>query len=389
MFVGHVDKARVDLLAGWVADTENLEKAIEISVLVNGARRVRCRADVYRADVHESIGSGHHGFAFTLEPYLEVGENSVQVIVEDCGFQPAKSSFKIVNEGSQKYVEEGVDGWLFLQNDSNKVNDVVQGNRPLTQDDVTSLIRVSMLRHLASSAQGAKFLQIIVPEKNVVANQKKKNPLQISEQRPAVQLLSALGASGAAHTLYPLSLFNGHSDPLALYHKTDTHPSPLGQKVIFDLALDALGVSRAYSFVQEEKEILGDLGRKMSPPVKEVINSIQLNRPEGLCIDKVAPALSSGGHLTGQWFYYKSAHEKNGRIYLFGTSTAYYMRDFFCSVFGEVVFSWNNAVDVDAIASFRPDYVVGLLTERTLDGITSDLTLKLDSELRQLWTGQT
>jgi O-antigen biosynthesis protein len=69
MFVGNVDVAQRDRIAGWAADTEAPNDIVEVVVVVDGGELCRVRADTLRLDLRDlgHYGEGRHGFDFSLD----------------------------------------------------------------------------------------------------------------------------------------------------------------------------------------------------------------------------------------------------------------------------------------------------------------------------------
>ena len=77
MFVGNVDVAQRDRIAGWAADTDFPNGIIEVVILVAGREVGRARADGLRQDLRDlgPYGDGRHGFDFTFDEPLPADED--------------------------------------------------------------------------------------------------------------------------------------------------------------------------------------------------------------------------------------------------------------------------------------------------------------------------
>lgn len=377
MLKGYIDVATAETLAGWVADTSNLTSSVNILVHVNGALAVSCACNIFRQDVFDAIGSGNHGFSFGLETYLRPGENSVSVEVEDSQFEFSNREFVITHLDTPQMVETGKTDWLFLKNDSNKTNEIIEGNLPLDEQMRTQLVRIFFYRELISKHYNTKFLQVIVPEKNVICNTQKNPPLTISNNRPSIQLMQDLDEASQRHTIYPIREFTEHSTPCDLFYKTDTHLSASGRIFLMDVILGGLGLERDFDYSLVPETFTGDLGGKFRPPITEAAFGIKTSMQHDCIHDTVSANLKSGGHLTGSVLYSQAnTSRKSGRLYVYGTSSAYYLRGLLQAQFEEVLFVWSTALDQSIIKTFQPDFVLGILTERFLRGVPNDLAIE-------------
>jgi hypothetical protein len=79
--VGHVDGLSRYAVAGWAADTESPERAVGITICVNGQNIAQVTANLPREDLRRigNFGSGKHGFSFAFDP--RIAEES-QVLVK-------------------------------------------------------------------------------------------------------------------------------------------------------------------------------------------------------------------------------------------------------------------------------------------------------------------
>ena len=79
---GHVDAVSRTRVAGWAADSDHPQRALELSILVDGAEYGRARADRPRPDIAAlgRFGSTGHGFDFPFTPPLTAhAEHAVTV----------------------------------------------------------------------------------------------------------------------------------------------------------------------------------------------------------------------------------------------------------------------------------------------------------------------
>ncbi len=85
---GHVDTISHSIIAGWAADTERPEAALDIDILVNDQHIVRATADYPRADLATlgELGAGPHGFSVAFaEPLSAATAHRISVRYADDG----------------------------------------------------------------------------------------------------------------------------------------------------------------------------------------------------------------------------------------------------------------------------------------------------------------
>lgn len=366
MIIGNIDKLTSSAIQGWAADKSEPNTPVILSLYINNELIGNLSANIMRGDIKKAIGTGAHGFFGSLEDKLAVGMNTIKLVIEQTGETFAEKTFTLDSDPKSK-VERGLDGWLFLKNDSNNSIDVITGKILLTEEQVTSYLRIFYNRKLLSKEHNFTLVNYIIPDKGVVCNKYRTPCLAISETRPAIQILNK--AKDSYSVKYPLELCKKIDN---FYFKTDTHPSFEGQQLLFNSILSDLGIIPSYSTQNIIEQISGDLGSKLQPQeVEKVSKPLPQFFPTTLT-DSVVGAFANGTKLTGTWTRYCSNVGLPKKILVVGTSTAFYLREFFFSQFQEVIFCWHTALDLDTILEFQPDYVVTLLTERFLIQVPKD-----------------
>lgn len=373
MIKGYIDNTTTTAIYGWAADSSSLSKPLELKLVINNNSEVLFTANVYRPDVMKAIGSGEHGFYIPLTGKLTTGNNTLQIKTLDG--KPLFSEKQVVADttSNNQMVEHGNDGWLFLKNDSNKNNDFLDGTLTLPEQKLISYQRLFFIREMMAKNFKFRLLNIVVPDKNVVCNHHKKNPLNISANRPALEILKRV--KGTTSTVfYPLTECSGHDE---LYFKTDTHLSYVGQRKLFDLILEKINVKPMYRVTTQSNEFFGDLGMKLTPAAKETVFKISPQYRTTKVLDTALEAIDKGIRLTDTWSHHIGKTGTPKRVYVFGTSTAYHLRELFFSQFQDVLFTWHTSMDLDTIRKYKPDYVVGIISERFLTQVPDDNSTQL------------
>jgi len=370
MTIGNIDSLTDSSLQGWIANEHSPGEPVKLYLSINNTVVDRLIANILRPDVEIAIGSGHHGFYISLTGKLQPGKNLVQIFIEENGELFSEKMIEWFNQEELK-VERGLNGWLFLKNDSNNSVQTITGKLCLTAEQLNSYERLFYFRELLSERHSFKLANYIIPDKGVICNKHRSIPLEISESRPVLELLKR--TQHLKTVKHPLALVSSREN---FYFKTDTHPSYEGQKLIFDMILNDLGVKPCYETSQELEILSGDLGSKLNPHAHETVLKPKPKFIAHSITDTAVEAFKNGEKLTGTWTSYKSSYGLPKRVLLVGTSTAFYLREFFFSQFTNVIFCWHTALDLDTIIKFKPDYVVTLLTERFLMQVPDDNATK-------------
>ena len=367
---GFVDRFDTTI-AGWAYDPEQPNLPVEISVS-NGATEIyRCTADLFRSDLLPALGSGGHGFSFDPENITQIS-GQMTLTIEAHG---TTSLLLLKDEWvPRKIVGEGLDGWLFLQNDSNDVNERMAG---LVGNEISRIKESAMTfatRDVMLSALGIAYQAIVIPEKNVVC-QEYWPGMQVSPDRPAPTIVKRAADLGC-RILYPIKNFL--TNPQKFFFKTDTHLNTNG----YDKLLDVLSIEMPEFFGsslpaprEENLSFSGDLGSKLSPNRTEITNEFVFpaSSDHEVVWDTVENALEAGETLRGTTIFVRNKSAPVKRLLLFGTSSAHHFLPSVSQYFNEVLFIWENTFDYELIRLFNPHCVLWLAAERFLPTACNDM----------------
>lgn len=367
---GFVDRFDTTI-AGWAYDPEQPNQPVEISVSNGETEIYRCTADLFRSDLLPALGSGGHGFSFDPENITQIS-GQMTLTIEAHG---TTSLILLKDEWvPRKIVGEGLDDWLFLQNDSNDVNQRMAG---LVGNEISRIKESAMTfatRDVMLSAFGVAYQAIIIPEKNVVC-QEYWPGMTVSPDRPA-PLIVKQAANLGCRILYPIEDFS--KNPQNFFFKTDTHLNTNG----YDKLLDVLSTkmpkffgSSLYAPRKENHSFSGDLGSKLLPNRTEVTNEFifPASADYEIVWDKVENALKAGETLRGTTIFVRNKSTPVNRLLLFGTSSGHHFLPSVSQYFHETLFVWENTFDYDLIRAFNPNCVLWLAAERFLPTACNDM----------------
>ncbi|MGQ2918078.1 MULTISPECIES: hypothetical protein [Rhizobium] len=363
-YQGAIDLLNAEVCTGWVIRNGSADESLIVEFYVNGQQVHTEIVDLYRADLVNHAPSGNCGFSFGTSSLLSPGKNVIQLKVLGSDFNFEGFQVTIDERDKTNFVDIGMDDWLFLQNDGNDTDNIVAGNRAFSQNEIRILSDEIQRRVELSSNLDARYITFVVPEKNVVCNNRRIFPVTISPNRPACQLAEAI----PNHFVYGLaSLKQVFSDPTLAYTKTDTHLSDVGRVGLFPEIMRLLGLE---SHVEWEHGIFeqfqGDLGSKLTPPVTTTyLTRVPKSHTSNL-IDCTSAAVMNAGRLRGSRMYHENSSGFDLTCVLIGTSNAYYSRREFFANFRRCHFYWENCFDAEFMTEVSPDVIVHLATERTI-----------------------
>lgn len=276
-------------------------------------------------------------------------------------------------------VKEGKEGWLFLDNDTNKSSDIFTGKVPLTPGDVAAW--ASFAREARDAVGADRFCSVIAPSKEDVFPE--LHPEEASSFGMSETVAAALFADGL-NISCPIRRLRQDREA---FIATDTHWSDLGAVICAIDIMEILGVYPAggIEFEFREVEAAGDLGSKMTPPRKAK--------------KKVLPPLPSqvrqvfDNQITssgGIQIFENDAPAINKSILIFGGSSSSHLTSIFARTFARTgrINSPTTMPVMEVVDLEKPDYVIAQTNARYLKTVPSVTAGIAESTLAKLIPSQ-
>lgn len=365
---------------GWAIDEDNKDKLLLIEIRINN-KNIFVVSGNYRDDLLAVFGSANHGFEIEISAFLRSGQNRVECLFAETG--------ELLNYGTQEYehnvpfskVYQGLDGWLFLHNDSNKLIEQLFGYHDFSPRDEIILRTELYLRRLVADDVGAKNLTVVAPEKHIIYSDMFSHARFISEKRYLRLFEKIYNEETGRDLLYPSQILKNARTSMSVYHKTDTHMNSYGMLVVVEAMLENAGVNatRLRELLRENRRtIIGDLGGKLVPPAEENVASLQSNGCINILSGDINDRFEFNISRTGAHLMYENSDPIiNEKAILFGTSSLFFHAEIFASIFSKSMFIWSNKWDMSLIRSLKPNYIVNVLAERFIPYQLRDLDSNL------------
>ena len=280
----------------------------------------------------------------------------------------------------------GRDGWLFWIGTSRQ-NLGLYRDGPLSRVLLWRWRNLVLARRSKVAALGARYLQLVVPDKLSVYD----NKLVGRELDPDMAIGRRLGReverSGGADAWIDLfSRLRAEREESELYLRTDTHFTPAGYRLAYGTLCAACGATALPRLLQggsEEAEIETDLGSKLVPPSRERCekegfeiaaervdaNALVRHREDQL---RHVAGISSGSRVVYR-------NERSGtdprRLALFGDSYTFHstgLGPMLAETFREVHLLWSSPLDFGYVERVKPDLVIHEIAERFLRRVPRD-----------------
>jgi hypothetical protein len=265
----------------------------------------------------------------------------------------------------------GLDGWLFLTNDSNRVIDQITGRLRLSEEQKASWINCLRSRADTFGRLNMPFITLLVRNKESVY--RKYLPPEVVYDDVMFREFTALLSDVNQVGRFIVSPLNVDACDKRLYSRIDTHWTAFGAAVAFKqilAELGALGLSLPSTYVSRPPERIlksGDLGSKVVPPREDVdwhlspsfesytvfYNGIENNGAIRVLQNDLAPI--------------------DMRACIFGNSfSETELLTIFADNFREVFFLFSPNVDLHLVDRIRPDFVVVQMLERFIPRVPGD-----------------
>jgi hypothetical protein len=213
-------------VAGWVASDR--AGTPEVRIRLDGQDIGAAKLGAARSDI------GPHAWSFSLDvpgSALTKPVMRVEAVVAGKHLQNSPVVTSFAETDAQK-VLRGRDGFLFLHNDTNAVQDQVQGRRRLTPSELDAWAGFFLELDAAAAARGARAFYLVAPNKECVVAERLPDGIILSEERPVRQIEALVAKLGlkATRLVYPLEALRRPGRHPA-YPAGDSHWSDFGAMV--------------------------------------------------------------------------------------------------------------------------------------------------------------
>lgn len=331
------------------------------------------RPDVIRrnlgvdAKTHPFLKCGFLGYIEACPQDFKIGFGAGDAIVWASSIQilddPSEQTrLQLSTRVSSVSVVVGSEGWLFLDNDTNRSVDQHTGRVLLDEDKIEGwLLYFKETRALAARI-GAKHAVVVAPSKEQILPE--YYPHARAKKTVVDQVLSS--SEPADHVVDSALVLRARPDREACLIKTDTHWTDLGARVVVLALLKELCLSAPEAeafFAADQYHSMpyhGDLGVKCNPPLAAKTEFL-LAPP----VDADAVFDNRLPNMGRVLIYSRPEALWSQNLLMFGASSSYVMLKYLKRLFRRVVFVHSAAsVDADVVEHEKPDFLVLQTTAR-------------------------
>jgi alginate O-acetyltransferase complex protein AlgJ len=285
-------------------------------------------------------------------------------------------------------VHVGRDGWLFWLGRQGEMLSLYRGGWRVRLG-VWAWTRLVARRRRRAAALGARYLQVVAPDKLSVLDDRLLPPVLAGRRGIGARLGDALARGPAAESWVDLlAPLRAEAVREVAYLRTDTHWTYAGALAATRAVTAALGTRPAPILdaptTLAPHDLTFDLGRKLTPPASERLLPHVIPNQARRVEENVLVTLRRGqvGHNpglhVGSRLVYANASPEAAplRVVLFGDSYAaeegYTLGVMLAECVSELHSVWSASIDWDYVARVKPDVVIHEIAERFLRRIPSD-----------------
>lgn len=257
---------------------------------------------------------------------------------------------------------EGLDGFLFLDNDANKALKQTTGELLLSESRLDLWRGLLLGRAAKLSAMSVGFYTALACNKESVYHQFLPKGYTLARHRTYNQFAElAAGIVGLNFVdMYP-PLCEAAATELT-YYKTDTHWNDFGAYVAYLSLMQRIAKDYRVRVLPKPRftwqDFVGDLGKMCDPP-RSAPSLVASYESSATC------KFINGIPNVGRVAYYENTDRQLPTCIVFGNSFTWHkLIDYIAESFSSTLFIWSATIDLKVIERFKPDVVIDIPLER-------------------------
>lgn len=265
----------------------------------------------------------------------------------------------------------GKDGWLFLQNDTNRIVEQNIGKLRLSDDGIRQWGHIIDTRFSILHRRNIEYYFFVAPNKESIYPEFLPEGYHVIEERP-VQILQQELKRRSLSMINPEKILRLHKDQRQIYPKTNTHWNELGAFIGYQFMMDHIMQKHKTikllwdDIAWEEMMVSEDLGDKMDPPIFSGYLKGRVKTPQ-------AQILFDNRRMnTGRIQISQNKNWMLPRALIFHDSFSEMLFHYVIESFSEVYFFHSPSIMYKLIDEFAPDIVITQMAERFLIQIPQD-----------------
>ena len=259
----------------------------------------------------------------------------------------------------------GKAGWLFLQNDTNRVVEQNNGTLKLSASEMEHWLLTLKTRFSLLASKNRKYYFLIAPNKESIYPEYLPADYELTAERVVYQLVNACKQQNIP-LYFPVDALAAYKPQYQLYPCVNTHWNGIGGFIAYDYLMNIIKKDydipilrwEEITFVDEETSL--DLGNKLNPPQMSVFSWGQVKQPQARIVydNKVI----NSGHV--QVTVNQNADLPTAAV--FHDSFIEFLLPYLMESFSKIHLFHTPSLDFDLIETIKPDVVISEMVERFL-----------------------
>lgn len=273
--------------------------------------------------------------------------------------------------------------WLFLDNDSNKVNQQISGKLQLPGKKIKQWHLLLEMRAAWLKTKGAAYFFLVSPTKACVYPEFLPPTISLSDRRCIIQLGKYLYQQSAAVVpIYPLRELEAAKQEQSVYPIKDTHWNKLGAFVGYQSLIEKVAAQHRVRVLTKADIVFtecvlenSDLGSKIGSPEDMTVSAKITDKYARVVFHN---EVSNRGKLL---IFENTKYKYLPKGVIFRDSFSNMMLEFLAESFSRLVAVWQPNIDYDIVLKERPDIVISQQAERFIFQVPDDLKGQSNPEI--------
>jgi len=259
----------------------------------------------------------------------------------------------------------GKEDWLFLKDDSNRVQEQIAGTYPLPESFEDRWVELFNYRAEMARKIRYRYFYGIAPNKECIHAEQLPEGVKVVEDRPVRKVLKA--AEGRVdHRYYYEPLRRAAQMGEDVFVRGDTHWNHTGALLAFNEVMRGLDLPEMclQEFEGELRQIEADLSIKLGRLCPTLV--LKVRDPKFRLVD------NNQVNNVGQRRIYEHEDKSLPTCVFFRDSFTSHQLEMFASRFSRIVFLWQPNIDYGIVTAEAPDVVINQQVERFLVSCPDD-----------------
>ena len=259
----------------------------------------------------------------------------------------------------------GKEGWLYLQNDTNRVVEQNSGTLRLTESELENWIQTLESRFAILKNRGSKYYFLIAPNKESIYPEYLPDDYIMSDDRVVYQLINSCKMKNLP-LYYPIDILKQYKSEYQLYPTGNTHWNGIGGFIAYQYLMNIIKKDFDTKILDWDEvtffsgETSEDLGNKLTPPQTSIFTWGKVKVPQA--------QITYDNKIINSGRIQMTVNQNTAlpSAVIFHDSFMELLLPFLMESFSRIYLLHTPSLDYDLLAKINPDVVISEMVERFL-----------------------